>query len=605
MRSAPRTVTLSEGSEHMPIIDPVYTSSLGIPTADELGFGTFSSIQPFSPRAGVGYQDQLEGVVHYITRKLYPFLVSTDPQAVWDGNVDKLLAAVDTTMQNALTALAEGSIVVTDPAFLALLELPSTEARKWLDAHYGQDPLVFRASANGVVGDGVTNDADALNTLIGTATALGKSAVVEFDAGMIVTLTGKSVTIDSRFIKLRSDSAEFSGGSINFMSTSDYSTRDTQFKDLTDGISFYNVVINVGTDVGNVANVRFVNGGSRGGTKWNIGNNVWKCSWLHHNMQETNTAFTLIGNATNSAENMSFIDCMHGDGVSFDLTNGDWHFINCSIDNQSHFRVTAADVFLQDCHLEAAPNGGGGYRMFEVGATGSLTFKNTQLVINQMATPFHMAPFYVDDANLYGGISFDGCAFPLGGWITPEVTDHIPVLVAGKGRAKFKNCTVWNGQFGTPFATAYSANDLVNGDIQSGTVGWKNTGTGSVGTDTTGGRVNYGGQSLSIYCTAGQSSTVYQDMPCSPGDIVLGQVWRTFNANSGSSANTQIDFMDADSNVLSTVSFESLTASKAGGFKSFLGVAPAGAKKYRFSAYVVGGSAGCQFWIDDALMTRV
>lgn len=106
----------------MTLIDPIRTPRVPL-TGLELGYTPFPNVQPFSPRTASGYQETLEGIVRYLTRTIYPYLAATNPQEVWDGNVDLLLAAVDTALA------AQSADVDADLAGkLADLSLSSTDA---------------------------------------------------------------------------------------------------------------------------------------------------------------------------------------------------------------------------------------------------------------------------------------------------------------------------------------------------------------------------------------------------------------------------------------------------------------------------------------------
>lgn len=130
----------------MALIVPVQAPDATVPPIGDLGFARFPDVQPFSQRTASGYQDTLEGVVRYL-RSLYLFFQEQNPQDTWDANVTLLIAAVNDALTaeqadveqkiaDALTAIAQSQIQVTDPAFLAVLQQAQSASRVWLDAHY-------------------------------------------------------------------------------------------------------------------------------------------------------------------------------------------------------------------------------------------------------------------------------------------------------------------------------------------------------------------------------------------------------------------------------------------------------------------------------------
>lgn len=130
----------------MTIIDPTYLSPVQIPAPDQLGFAAYPDVVPFTQRDAVGYQDQLEGAVSYL-RKLYAYLTQSNPQTVWDANVDALISAVNEAltaqtadnvqkMADEITAIAQSQITITDPAMLAVLDGAATATRVMLDSLY-------------------------------------------------------------------------------------------------------------------------------------------------------------------------------------------------------------------------------------------------------------------------------------------------------------------------------------------------------------------------------------------------------------------------------------------------------------------------------------
>lgn len=104
----------------MTIIDPTYLAPVAPLNPADVGFATIGTMQPFSPRAGIGYQDLLETLRVYVQNDLYNFLTASNPQTVWDGNVDKLVqaiadqlnaqeATVNAALQAAVQQIASGT----------------------------------------------------------------------------------------------------------------------------------------------------------------------------------------------------------------------------------------------------------------------------------------------------------------------------------------------------------------------------------------------------------------------------------------------------------------------------------------------------------------
>lgn len=143
----------------MALIDPVLGTAMQVPPLDAYGYADFPNVQPFSQRAASGYQDQLEAILKYLTKSLYPYLVQTNQQEVWDANVTALIHAVEDTLTaqttdnaqqiaNAITSILESSITITDPAILVVLQSASSATRGWIAANVVTEDHVLAALAD-------------------------------------------------------------------------------------------------------------------------------------------------------------------------------------------------------------------------------------------------------------------------------------------------------------------------------------------------------------------------------------------------------------------------------------------------------------------------
>lgn len=197
-----------------PVVGPIGTDLLGGGF-----FRQYTDIAPFTYRAGMTYASELEALRVWTFRTLVPFLNDNfgDLQDEWVLNVTRLTNAVDTALAaqtadnagrltaqaadnaqkiaDALTAIAEADIPITDPGVLAVLNSPTTGTRGWLDSHYapktaagyvenipnGYLPKTLNAANGltgwfhiedfGAVGDGIAHDQGAIQAAIDAANA--------------------------------------------------------------------------------------------------------------------------------------------------------------------------------------------------------------------------------------------------------------------------------------------------------------------------------------------------------------------------------------------------------------------------------------------------
>lgn len=143
----------------MSLIDPIRFPPIDLDRTG-LGFSRYPDVQPFSQRDASGYQETLEAIRRYLARDLYAYLTESNPQTVWDGNVELLLAAVTTALIDQQSSVNSGlaaaideivngtSLNLNDAAIRAVLGT-NGNTRQFLDARYAipiQDYLLKQAA---------------------------------------------------------------------------------------------------------------------------------------------------------------------------------------------------------------------------------------------------------------------------------------------------------------------------------------------------------------------------------------------------------------------------------------------------------------------------
>jgi hypothetical protein len=169
-----------------PVIAPLNPLNLGYvsPLAD---------VNQFTYRDGISYAELVESVTSYVQNTLVPYINTEFPL---------LSQAYGDQLGVALSAIANNSIQITDPAINAVLQAANSVTRVWLDAHYAAptatnttniatnttaitantagitklnrqvgDLAGFNVLDAGAVGDGNTDDRAAIQTAIAAANA--------------------------------------------------------------------------------------------------------------------------------------------------------------------------------------------------------------------------------------------------------------------------------------------------------------------------------------------------------------------------------------------------------------------------------------------------
>src|SRR3954462_7770798 len=117
-------------------------------------FRADSEVQPFTYRSGSTYTQILESMRVWILDGLGPYLTTnfSDIQDNWDENIQEIVDAINTAMQNALDAIANADLVITDPAIVAVLNAATSQTKTALDARYGAASIAPVANKNGLTG---------------------------------------------------------------------------------------------------------------------------------------------------------------------------------------------------------------------------------------------------------------------------------------------------------------------------------------------------------------------------------------------------------------------------------------------------------------------
>lgn len=142
-----------------------------------LGYAfTFPNMQPFSARAGIGYQDLLEDMRHYLVRTLIPTV--QDLPAGLQGQLDTATASIAATVNTALDAavaqvIAGENVPLNDATIHAVLQTAGSTALALLDGRYGK----LRLEGAGFDPTGAADSSDAINAVLAAA-APGSTIVV-------------------------------------------------------------------------------------------------------------------------------------------------------------------------------------------------------------------------------------------------------------------------------------------------------------------------------------------------------------------------------------------------------------------------------------------
>lgn len=138
------------------------------------GFRPMTNVVPFTARSGATFQEELYGFIGWVNESLVPYLNTEFPNLAdsWKEQVDTLFAQVDAALdaqaqevddrlQEALTAIINSTIAITDPVVQALVNSgPLTIAA--LDAKYSRTSAIVAT---------FLSKADAIATYLPIATA--------------------------------------------------------------------------------------------------------------------------------------------------------------------------------------------------------------------------------------------------------------------------------------------------------------------------------------------------------------------------------------------------------------------------------------------------
>jgi hypothetical protein len=585
-------VTLIEPTLFQPIaVDPV-----------NLGFPTIGTVQPFSPRAGIGYQDLLETLRVYITQDIYNAISALGDPTPWNDSQTKLVNAIDaalTTQQNNVTAdlttvlnqIAAGeNAALNNATILSALQSANSAVLNFLDTQFAPlsvaakfDGNILNVWEHGVLADGTTNDGPALAAILAGITT---RTLVRFPTGKTINLGSTVINLDVSLAAFEGHSTVLSGtGAFNVFSSQAYAGRQKNWHEALRGIVLSGIPVSIGhasyTESGMF---RFRDGGIMNGSITFI-TNAWKIVFDHFHVQGSPVAST---GGANTGENMIFRDSMFADGSTISLAGGDWHFDGCSFDNLSIVLTGDAVVTFDSPHFE--DNAGQSRRILSLSGSGTTAVINGGILVLDSGTGnWTEAPFFVDPATINGGLVINGLQVPMHDYFTPEVTDNLRVLVAGGGTAVFNGIRTFDTP-GVGYALGEAANLIANGDAETGNANsWTGSGTGSYVNDTA--VKNRGTKSHKINAPANQNYQFYQDFPVTPGRTLWAQFWRSFAPGTGGQLNSQINFFDRLNNQIGSFGYGADTTAQTG-IRSFITQVPKGAAYARVYFYLTGGSAG-------------
>lgn len=154
----------------MTLIEPTLFAPVTVNTAN-LGFATIGTVQPFSARAGIGYQDLLETLRIYVTNDIFNAVSELGNPEPWNTTMTNLVNAIDTalaTQQTNVTAdlttvlneIAAGeNAALNNATILSALQSASSTVLAFLDARTDT-----QTAAN--LGTPGSHTAQALDTLL-------------------------------------------------------------------------------------------------------------------------------------------------------------------------------------------------------------------------------------------------------------------------------------------------------------------------------------------------------------------------------------------------------------------------------------------------------
>lgn len=315
-------------------------------------------------------------------------------------------------------------------------------------------------------------------------------------------------------------------------------------------------------------------------------------------------------------QNSFFADFSGGQAA---FRKGEWKLINTSFNN-CVIRVTNdAVVDMNGMHPEnpGASNGNNPYIWMDMEA--SVIMRGVHVIHNTPSGGARTVPLIQNDVtSVANGLVLIGCIFYCQANTTyntaPTYNHHM--FVSGTGKIRALGCLYKSWTNAQYISLGYGAQVLRNGNFETGTIaGWTATSSGG-GTHTAISQAitkKTGTYALDMYSTWASTtgySTVYQEFKVSPNDIVVGGSWfrADFSAAGASSMfATYLRFYDDSNAELQTDGYTSRTTTDADFvYKRYGAVAPAGATKCRVMFDLrIQTSGSARVYVDDVLINII
>lgn len=479
----------------------------------------------------------------------------------------------------------------------------------------------------GALGDGTTNDRDAIQAAFDYAATLGGASVyfppatVKYKCNSTITITSDVFGVDFGG-NIVDFSALTSGNAINVISSNaDGNLRNTRnhthpimngafyAQDVALPVTAINIRLDdaLSIDSGQIfANLGFVNFA----TDVYFGEGSF-CTEFHHcnftGIFGTGpvAGYSIVAPSTttepNQGERQIFYSCMwnNRDKVLSHLNgNGNMFFHGCSFDYSINniMDIQAGAVFLSQCHIEQ--NTDNDY-FFKVSSTNALLNVTDSDIILQSSKSAY-AIFYSDAACTTGGVVVDNIRFG-GGFSASKLVD-------GTGRTNLRNVMA-SIIYGMPTISAYqnyiSYPDFENANYTSD---WT-LANGAIRSNT---QSRGGTYSLSFPASVGVSPSASSNIPCKPGQSLGGELfYKTYDlTGSGGTFYITYNYLDKGGNSIVSGALLTLTTSSTSVWTRLsLGpqvITPAGTHSVTISILLFGVTSGTPTaYVDDVIINVI
>lgn len=308
-------------------------------------------------------------------------------------------------------------------------------------------------------------------------------------------------------------------------------------------------------------------------------------------------------------ENISFITPFIADSVGeiMQFNRGEYTIFGGSIDNIEIETNNDATVKWDKGHLENPGSSSTTTTYVTCNDQSAFIAPGLEIVINDPGANITEPWFFCEDGNP-NGIDLTGCIYSQQSYYRPDLGSQARIeLVGGGGKVQCSHANVnaFSNFVYVPVGHKV-VGGLVNGDFEAGfAVSWVTSGTASFVNDTV--IFKTGTQALKIVASPTNNGTVKNRIPCREGQKLTGGYWRKGELADGGNVQAQVDFLDRNGAVLSTVSFVSDTATFDWEWSRVGGVAPEGAVEAEVTLQTLftGVSGSVTGWFDGVILNAL